>query len=313
MLVNKGVKISAHKLNLPLRDLSQRTASVNRFDTATSGAVIRYSRAKNHTDYVTDQISITDQPTFLSCSDLIDKIIYALDNSQQLSVVSVGATEAFVMAQYTIYPEEEFMNHGEAYNANLGMQNGFFHRGVRFPNIEARNEAVSAVRQADIVGYNTIVDDARKLTEQVFSVYNIQPQYIFEANLRRVLMFSQGDKFEQMLKNRKILLIGSLAAEAEEALNRKLKERLNFDIVGTISILEYEELPRVRVQVSKYDFDLCFISAGVNALILAPYIANMYGKVAIDIGWGMQSFITDQIVTDAWIDEIIGLERLMKM
>jgi len=249
----------------------------------------------------------------LDSAQLMDKILQALDEHKPLSVVSVGATEAFVMAQYTIYSEEEFMGHREAFNANLGERSGFFHRGVSFPNRQARDDAVEAARKADIVGYNTIVREARDLAEQVFHAHNIHLHYIFEANIRRVFMFSQPQKFYTMLRNRKIFLIGSLAPDARHSLNLKLKDRLNFDIVGAIPIYAYEEIPLVKEEIKNYDFDLCILAAGTNALILAPYIAETYQKVAFDIGWGMQSLITGEVVHDMWIDEVIGLENLLQM
>lgn len=256
---------------------------------------------------------LTLDAPLLSSSQLMDKILYALENKEPLSIVSVGATEAFVMAQYTLYSEEEFMSHREAYNANRGERSGFFHRGIRFPNIQARDDAVEAAKKANIVGYNTIVDDARSLANQVFKAHNIHPQYSFEANIRRVIMFSQKEKFEEMLKGRKILLIGSLTPEAKTALDKNLKAKLGFDIVGAITIYDYEEIPQVKREIENYDFDLCIIAAGTNALILAPYIAETYGKVALDIGWGIKSLITDEVIHDSWIDEIIGLENLFNM
>ncbi|MDD3365455.1 MAG: GT-D fold domain-containing glycosyltransferase [Syntrophomonas sp.] len=249
----------------------------------------------------------------LSSGQLMDKILHAIEAKEPLSIVSVGATEAFVMAQYTIYSEKEFMSHREAYNANRGERSGFFHRGIRFPNIQARDDAVEAAKKASIVGYNTIVNDAKSLANKVFKAYDIRPQYIFEANLRRVLMFSQKEKFKEMLRGKKILLIGSLAPEARIALNRNLKTKLGFDIVGAISIYDNEEIPQVKKEIEKYDFDLCILAAGTNALILAPYIAETYGKVAFDIGWGIKSLITGEVVHDMWIDQIIGLENLLNM
>ncbi|MEN6325097.1 MAG: GT-D fold domain-containing glycosyltransferase [Syntrophomonas sp.] len=249
----------------------------------------------------------------LSSGQLMDKILQALEAKEPLSVVSVGATEAFVMAQYSIYSEEEFMNHREAYNANRGERSGFFHRGIRFPNIKARNDAVEAAKKASIVGYNTIVPDAKLFVAQVFAAYDISPKYGFEANIRRVFMFSQKAKFEAMLKGRKILLIGSLAPEAKIALESKYKDKLGLDIAGAITIYENNEIPQVKEEIAKYDFDLCILVAGTNALILAPYISETYGKVTFDIGWGMQSLITDEVVHDLWIDEEIGLQNLLDM
>lgn len=262
-------------------------------------------------------ISDEDNPTAGSClldsARLMDMILAALANKEALSVVSVGQTEAFVMAQYTVYSEQEFMRHREAYNANLGAKSGFLHRGIRFPNIQARNDAVEAVKKAHIVAYNTIEENARRLTHRVFTAYDIHPQYVYEANIRRVFMYSQAEKFEDMLRNRRLLLVGSLAAEAKEVLERKYREKLGLDVVGAVSIFEYEEIPRVKEEIAQYDFDLCLLAAGVNAVILSSYIAEVLGQVAFDIGWGMKALITDQVVSDSFITDVIGLPNLFRM
>lgn len=285
----------------------------------------KWPMAENHIQYTPNMSAVNkDSLSFfpqdsasntqqLSSGLLMDKILDSLKAKEPLSVVSVGATEAFVMAQYTLYSEEEFMGHREALIANRGERSGFFHRGIHFPNIQARDHAVEAAKKASIVGYNTIVDDARSLVNRVFKAYDIRPQYFFEANIRRVFMFSQKEKFEDMLRGRDILLIGSLAPEAKIALDRNLKAKLGFEIVGAITIYDNGEIPQVKKEIAKYRFDLCIIAAGTNALILAPYIAETYGKVAIDIGWGMKSLITAEVVHDMWLDEIIGLENLLKM
>ncbi len=246
----------------------------------------------------------------LNSRELMERILIALENREPCSVVSVGATEAFVMAQYTLFNEIDFMNHPEARIANLGIRSGFQHRGVRFPNLQARDAAVDAVRKADIIGYNVIVESARSLTERVFSAYDIRPELVFEANLRRVLMFSQQEKFQEMLRGRRILLISSLAPAAKIALEMEYQD---IEIVGTIPIYEYEEIPSVKRQIAQYDFDLCLLAAGVNAVILAAYIAETTGKVAVDIGSGMESIITGKIVTDDWLTYIIGLEHILSM
>lgn len=249
----------------------------------------------------------------LNSSQLMDHILLALHRKKPYSVISVGQTEAFVMAQYKIFSEREILHHGEARRANLGRKEGFNHRGIRFPNLQARNETVLSVKSADIVGYNTVVKSGRELTEKVFSVYRIHPHFVYEANLRRVIMFSQKEKFEEMLRGKKILLVGSLAKQAKESLEQNLQNRLKFKITGAIPIYEYEEIPLVKRQIRYCDFDLCLLSAGVNAVILSRFIAQELGKVAFDIGWGMKSLITGQVVEDMWIRNRIGLDRLLKM
>ncbi|HWP96280.1 MAG TPA: GT-D fold domain-containing glycosyltransferase, partial [Syntrophomonadaceae bacterium] len=201
----------------------------------------------------------------------------------------------------------------EAQIANMGIQSGFHHRGIRFPSIAARDELIEAVRQADIVGFNTIVESACALTERVFSAYDIEPMLIFEANIRRVIMFSQKEKFMAMLQGRKVLLIGSLAPIMKSKLEWKYRRKYQCDIVGAISIHEYEEIARVKDEIQHYEFDLCLLAAGVNAVILASYIAQSCGKVAFDMGSGLTSLMTGEIVMDQWLAYIIGLDKLFKM
>lgn len=257
--------------------------------------------------------SIFPDSFFINSKKLLDIIITKLEKKQPYAVVSVGATEAFVMAQYTLFSEAEIMSHPETLIANRGKQSGFEHRGIRLPNIELRNEMIKAVKKADIVGYNTIVKSAQTMTEDVFEIYDIKPPLLFEANIRRVIMFSQKERFENMLAGQKILLIGSLANQAKLSLEQKYKKKLGLHIVGALSINEYNEISQIKDQIAKYDFDLCLLSAGSSAVILSTYISHFFGKVAFDIGWGLQSLITGRVVTDEWLTSIIGINNIMRM
>lgn len=250
---------------------------------------------------------------WLNSAQLLHRIWLALERRQGLSVVSIGQTEAFVMAQYVLFSEEEILSHREAEIANMGSQEGFMHRGIRFPNIAARDDTVAAVKRADIVGYNTIEPVARDLTEKVFAQHQIQPRFYFEAHLRRVLMFSQKKRFERLLAGRRILLVGALAQQAALVLDTKSKNRLGFEIAAAIPLYEYEEIPWAKEQIARYDFDICLLGAGVNAVILSTFIARSLGKVAVDLGSGIESLITGKIVVDSFINEVIGLERLLEM
>ncbi|GAB7387594.1 hypothetical protein BSNK01_14310 [Bacillaceae bacterium] len=169
---------------------------------------------------------------YLSSGELMDRVLTALEQKKPLSVVSVGATETFVMAQYELLSEAEFMNHKEAKQTNSGK----IHCGITFPNVQARDETVAAVKQADIVGFNTLIKDrnAGLMTEKVFARYGIQPKYIFDSLIRRVVMISQKEKFDEMMRKRKILLIGSFAEKARKALEDKEQKRLHFEIAGTV-------------------------------------------------------------------------------
>lgn len=257
-------------------------------------------------------------PKKLSSGDIMERMISSLEDKKPCSIISVGQTEAVVLGQDKFKEDpilRKYQTHlrKEAKIANKGVKEGFRHRGIRFPNPKAQQEALAAVKAADIIGYNTIEENAREITERVFTLYGIEPKEYYEANIRRVFMKSQVEKFETILKNRRVLLIGSLAEKAKQKMLDKYSERLGVQIVGAIPIYEYEEIPKVKKKIDAVSFDICFLGAGTNALILAHYIAEKHGKVAFDIGSGLQTFITDEIVTDSWINEIIGLDNLMKM
>ncbi|RBW69261.1 GT-D fold domain-containing glycosyltransferase [Bacillus taeanensis] len=254
----------------------------------------------------------------LNSSELMSRLIQSLEKKKPCSIISVGQTEAVVMGQDRFHSDEvlkkyQFHLQRESEIANKGVKEGFYHRGIRFPNPKAQKELLEAVKAADIIGYNTIEENAKEITERVLSIYNIEPAAFFEANIRRVFMKSQKQKFKELLKNRRVLLIGSLAPKAKTALEQKYAKELGCKIVGAIPIYEYEDIPEVKKQIDHFSFDICFLAAGVNAVILAPYIAQKYRKVAFDIGSGMQTFVTNEIVTDTWINEIIGLDNLMNM
>lgn len=256
---------------------------------------------------------VESSPFWLNSQQLMDEVLKALEKRRPCSIVSLGATEAFVMAQYTLLAEAEFMQHPEALVANQGARGGHGHRGISFPNLKARDDTVEAVRKAHIVGYNTMVESAREMAEKVLEAYAIYPRFLFEANIRRVLLFSQQEKFETMLRGRKVLLIGSLAPRLKVLRRQEYKERLNCDLVAALSIYDYEEIPAIKRKLECYDFDLCLLAAGVNAVILASYIAESLGKVAFDIGWCMDTMISGEIFIDPWLGNIIGLDKLLQI
>ena len=60
----------------------------------------------------------------------MEKVIFALKNKIPYAVISVGATEAFVIAQYRILSEEEILNSRETWVANMQFTRGHEHRGI---------------------------------------------------------------------------------------------------------------------------------------------------------------------------------------
>ena len=62
------------------------------------------------------------------------------------------------------------------------------------------------------------------------------------------------------------------------------------------------------------DFDLALLAAGTNAIILAAYIKEMLGKVAFDIGHGMESLARGYFYDEnAFLEKYVGIGKLMEM
>ena len=256
------------------------------------------------------------KPIVLSGGELMDKILTALNHRKPCPVVSLGASETFVLAQETVLTTRQIARHAEAEVANKGVKRGQEHRGIRFPNLTARDDLAKALRKINIVGVNLKIRDQHSglLTEKVLEYYNLTPTYTFEAYIRRVIMFSQEEKFEQMLKDRRIIIICGYADEVAAALNKNLRDKLGFTIVRAIKIYEFEEIPRIKREIQALDFDLALLAAGLNAIILAAYIATVKGKVAFDIGQGMESLITGQIVDEnGFLSKTIGILNLLDL
>jgi len=126
-------------------------------------------------------------------------------------------------------------------------------------------------------------------------------------------MFSQKDIFIKLLEGRKLLLVGAKTPEIKRIIETRYLRSYGCQVVGAIKIFDFEEIERVKKEITKYEFDICFLAAGVNALILAPFISRQLGKVAFDIGHGMTSLASQSIVMDDWLVRIIGIDNIMKM
>ncbi len=256
------------------------------------------------------------KPVVLSSGELMDKILEALDKKIPCPVVSLGASETFVLAQESVLSLPQILRHAEAQVANKGVQRGQEHRGVRFPNLEARDALVEALRKIDTVGYNLTIKDHNSglLTELVLEHYGLWPKYTFEAYIRRVIMFSQQEKFEQMLRGRDILIVAGYADEVAEALHRNLKNRLGLKVAGAVRIHEFEQIPRVMREIGRIRFDLALLAAGLNAIILAAHVAEYHGKVAFDLGQGMETLISGRLQDhNNFLARTIGILKLMDM
>ena len=75
------------------------------------------------------------------------------------------------------------------------------------------------------------------------------------------------------------LLIGNRAKDGMEYFNKMGYK----SIMGAIPVPNIDAVPKVLEEVSHYEFDAAFVSAGIPANLICVEIAKQ-GKVAIDFG-----------------------------
>ncbi len=218
--------------------------------------------------------------------EIIRRIRYCLRNQMGYSLVRIGDAENQVLAQGTIYSEEHIEKIWWADRPDW--------TGITLPDYAARDRLIASIKQADIVGVLHQNDEYewRPLTEAVFSLYDIKPPDICYAFINMYLPANL--KFKKLLQEYRVLLIGNMAGAFADYLQRKQGVKA----AGIIKIGHFREIPAVIRDAAEIDYDIALLSAGSNAVILAPQIAS-HQKVALDIGRAMNPCFWPDNITSA--------------
>ncbi|WP_174819882.1 GT-D fold domain-containing glycosyltransferase [Paenibacillus koleovorans] len=221
--------------------------------------------------------------TFLTVAEVLKSIQRALDRRQPFSLVRVGDGENIVLAQDSVMSLEEVLATKWAIGANKG------EKGVTLPNLKLRDEMVECLNKANIVGIpfwdnDPIIADPslkRALTEKTFEALHVRPKQVCHTFVNRV--FAQKPEFWSMLEGKRVALISGWADQVSEILSGP---PYNLQIAFTINFKHYRKMERalVKMERKKDQFDIALLSCGVNAVVLAPLIAEQTGKVALDFG-----------------------------
>ncbi|WP_419874300.1 GT-D fold domain-containing glycosyltransferase [Candidatus Pristimantibacillus sp. PTI5] len=221
----------------------------------------------------------------LKWKQVLRSIKHALDNHQPFSMVRIGDGENIVMAQKSVWSTRKVLKELWAKKANRGK------KGVRLPNLKLRNEMVRSIKKANIVGILVPGDKRtfapkrvkRPLTNKIFRYYKLKPRYTCDAVVNRFL--AGRKEFWDVLRGRRVLII---TREAERLKKILQKEPYRMNIAGTIVFSDYKQMSSAlkQVEAMKDKFDIALLSCGVNSVVLAPEIARLTRKVAMDFGKG---------------------------
>lgn len=217
---------------------------------------------------------------YLSLPAVLRQVLRALRHKKAFSLVRIGDGENIVISQNSVWPLKKVLREPWAKRKD---------KGVTLPNLRLRNELVQSVRKATIVGILAKNDRMiraprylkRNLTDKVFRYYKLNPRLTCNATVNRVMPFQP--LFRKVVKGRRILVINRNPRSIKSVLERP---PYHAKVTVTIRFTHYRQIRSALRKAAKHkrSFDLALITCGVNAVILAPRIARLTGKVAIDFG-----------------------------
>lgn len=254
---------------------------------------------------VTDEKLITE-------TEMLKRIKNALANKKSFSLVRLGDLENLVLGQFKFFSRDKIIDfplHRKCNKKKFTSKGKLYikypRKGIVLPNIGLRDKVIKGIRKADVVGvcrYNNDEINApdkykRELTNKIFDHYKIRPAnltYVFVS--RKMVAYQQ---FWELVHRYRTLLISSFAEDFANLIKVKYAT-LKPNIVGCIDFTDHEQIPKTLEKLKKYHFDLALISAGVNAVIMAPEIACRYGKVALDFGRCMKFYVQSDPRIKPW-------------
>jgi hypothetical protein len=186
----------------------------------------------------------------------------ALEKKEPISMVSVGDGEMYFVA----YRDISYFGKADQVWANS--------RYSQYLNDQSlKDEVLEGIRRSDIIGLH-----ARwKPTVTFLEHYSIPADRVCDAIIGKGLHFS-GLLYE-ICQNRRVFLVGNHVHFLLPVL-----EKYQITVAGSTPVDYFEDIPRVKAELSRADFDLAIISAGIPTLILAPWVAGALHRPALDFG-----------------------------
>ncbi|MEX2460153.1 MAG: UDP-glucose/GDP-mannose dehydrogenase family protein [Paenibacillaceae bacterium] len=244
------------------------------------------------------------QKKWLTTLKVINEIGKALEEKKPLSVVRVGDGENICLTQYKVWPIGKTLSTRWAI-----LSSSTNWKGARLPNIKLRDQLIASIKQADIVGIPYYKDKEilaqqqylRPLTDACFKKFNIHPNKLCHTFVNRHMV--EHKEFWEMLKGKKAVIISRWAKDFKKLVDKRY-DAFNIEIVKSIRMDRYQEIPKVLRKMESVDCDIVFISAGVNAVILAQKLANEQGRIAIDFGKSAIFMVKGDRKVQPWDPEI---------
>jgi hypothetical protein len=249
-------------------------------------------------------ISQISDRQLIPTSQVLSRVLIALKQKRPFSLVRIGDGENIVLAQNVLLRPKEVLKTYWVKQSDTGRG-----KGITLPNLNLRNKMVKAIRLADLVGICRQKNDEvsvpsrykREMTNKLFDYFHLKPSNLCYVFVNRQMVSYR--LFWEILHRYRTLLISKWAKAYAEKIGRDYPF-LKPKIVGCVDFIHYQQIPAVLATIGKYRFDLALISAGVNSVLLAPAIAERYGKVALDFGKTMMYTVRPCSKISPWRSEL---------
>jgi len=213
--------------------------------------------------------------------DYLKEIQEAIKNKQPYSFVRIGDGELVFLQQEYISPIAELQR-------RVGWSSSSNYCGAKLPNLELRDRLIDSLRNSNAVGWFEADQDMI----DVFNKIGIEPKNSFYAFDNVGLPMSPEFVNSVLIKN-KLLIVGQKSKFYAD----KLKEYLNKDVEGFISIKSYDEIDKCMKEMEQYDYDVALVSAGINANVICYEMSTKYNKVYLDMGHAWDNAFSDTYKT----------------
>lgn len=246
---------------------------------------------------------IPDQQ-LIPTNKVLNQIQIALKQKKPFSLIRIGDGENIILAQNVFLSPREVLKTYWVKQSDTGRG-----KGVTLPNLSLRNQLVKAIRVANVVGVCRQKNDEvcvpskykREFTNRIFDHFHLNPSILCYVFVNRKMVSHR--LFWELIHRYRTLLISKWAEAYAEIITREYAD-LKPRIVGCVDFTHYQQIPATLSLINKYRFDLALISAGVNSVILAPSIAERYGKVALDFGKTMMYTVRPCSKINPWRQEM---------
>lgn len=195
----------------------------------------------------------------------------ALEQRAPLSVVRLGDGELLALA------------HDKVLSSELVRKEGPFlgYAGIDVPDHEYREQLADSVRKATFVGVPTSrTPNFQGLLYPTLRAYGLHARQMRLTYSTVNYLLAQDGRLLQLMQGRRVLIVGNTGLELAEVLRQR-----GITVAGVVNpVMGVRDVPRILREVSRHDYDLALVAAGIPAVILSQRIAEQFGKVTLDFG-----------------------------